>query len=40
MGWWSLETTGEITDNDREHIGKSIKEGFTSGEIVEDGDNV
>jgi len=41
MGSWSLETSKqnsegeevELEDVDKEHIAKSIKEGFTSGEL-------
>lgn len=42
-GWWSLTITNsdddeyiKLSDCDREHIGKSIKEGYTQGEIVQD----
>ena len=37
-GWWTLTTTGvdELNDIDREHIAELIKEGFTSGEILQD----
>ena len=39
-GWWNLELTGnshtELSDYDLEHIAKLIKQGFTSGEVVED----
>jgi hypothetical protein len=34
-GWWELKTTIEINDVDREHIADLIKEGFTSGEIIQ-----
>ena len=38
-GWWELKLEGnnsdELCDCDREHIAGLIKEGFTSGEIVE-----
>ena len=46
MGYWNLEAwkvdnTGdsiELNDTDREHIAELIKEGYTSGEVI-DGDN-
>ena len=41
-GWWNLKITGvdedfneKLTDADREHIAKSIKDGFTSGELIQ-----
>ena len=38
-GWWDLKITGtELNDIDRHHIAKMIEEGFTSGEIVHEGD--
>ena len=37
-GWWDLEVKGvsELNDADREHIAQLIKEGYTSGEIVQE----
>ena len=35
-GWWTLNTTIEINDADREHIAECIKGGFTSGQIVQE----
>jgi len=37
-GWWTLSvTTGcDLSDNDREHIGKMVTQGFTEGEIVKE----
>lgn len=37
-GWWKLETTVEPSEADREHIAELIREGYTSGEIIEDTD--
>lgn len=45
MGWWKLETWKqdsegkdiELNDVDKEHIAECIKEGYTSGGVV-DGD--
>lgn len=35
MGYWKLETTEEVlSEADRNHIAKKIKEGFRAGEIV------
>jgi hypothetical protein len=42
MGWWSLDTVKkdskgndvELNDDDLNHIAELIKEGYTSGEIV------
>lgn len=34
-GWWTLETTIEPDDTTLDHIAASIREGFTSGEIVQ-----
>jgi len=34
-GWWNIDFTVEPDDYDLEHIAELIKEGFTSGEIVE-----
>jgi hypothetical protein len=33
-GWWNLTTTTPPTEDDLVHIAKCIKEGYTSGEIV------
>ena len=39
MGYWELkynrDDENELTDIDKEHIAELIKEGYTSGEIVE-----
>lgn len=39
-GWWTLTLEGntgdELSECDRDHIAKLIKEGFTSGDIVKD----
>jgi len=35
-GWWYLTSTTEPNDTDRIHIAELIKQGFTSGEIVQD----
>ena len=37
-GWWSLIIAGvdELTETDQEHIAELIKQGFTSGEIVQE----
>ena len=35
-GWWELKTTIELTDADKEHIADLIKQGFTSGEIIQE----
>lgn len=38
-GWWSLTTTipsEQLSDCTLEHIAKLIKEGYTSGEIIEE----
>ena len=45
MGWWTLEATKqnskgediELDESDLEHITECIKEGFTSGELVDGG---
>ena len=41
-GWWNLELDGlnhdDLEDWDLEHISKQIKEGYKSGEVVEDGE--
>ena len=34
-GWWTLNTTIEPNDVDLEHIADSIKQGCTSGEIIQ-----
>ena len=36
IGFWDLKVNCELTDADREHIAELIKEGFTSGQIVND----
>ncbi len=38
MGWWSINITKEteLTDCDLEHIAELVKEGFTSGEVLEE----
>lgn len=37
-GWWRLSFEGvrELTDSDREHIGRLVKAGYREGEIVQD----
>ena len=39
-GWWDLELKGnrhdELSEGDRDHIARLIKEGYTGGEVVED----
>ena len=42
-GWWKLSITNcdddehmELSDRDKEHIGKCIIEGYTEGGIVKD----
>lgn len=40
-GWWELTLSPndlELSEVDQEHIGELIKEGYTSGEVVEDED--
>lgn len=39
-GWWELKITTPLNDIDREHIAKLITEGFTSGEILHEEDDV
>lgn len=40
QGWWTLDlgdlSRDDLSDTDWEHIGKLVKEGFTSGEITKD----
>jgi len=37
MAWWKLETTKkELTEEDKEHIAKLIKQGFIEGELNEE----
>ena len=37
-GWWDLTFVGvdELNESDREHIAEMIKEGYTSGEIIQE----
>lgn len=35
-GWWNLETTIDLTDEDREHIARLIVEGYTEGQVVQE----
>lgn len=35
-GWWTIEYTIEPNDADLEHIANLIKEGFTSGEMIQE----
>ncbi len=37
-GWWTLTWSGvdKLNDSDKDHIGESIKRGFTSGEIIQE----
>jgi len=38
-GWWTLKTTIEINDIDRQHIANLIMEGYKEGELIhEEGD--
>lgn len=41
-GWWTLEVTGvaELNDADLEHIAELIKDGFTSGQVVQEDEEV
>lgn len=34
--WWSLDITGEPNETDLEHIADLVKEGFTSGQLLDD----
>ena len=40
-GYWRLDIDGvnELTDIDREHIARLIIDGFTSGEIIQEGED-
>ena len=38
-GWWTLDTTITPNDIDLEHIAGLIKEGYTSGEIIQEDNN-
>jgi hypothetical protein len=33
-GWWTLDATCDLTDEDREHIAALIRDGFTEGQVV------
>ena len=35
-GSWELKTTGDVNQVDLDHIAEMVKQGYTSGEIVED----
>ena len=35
-GWWKLEVNVELSDLDKEHIAKMIKEGYTGGEVTDE----
>ena len=35
MSYWSLETDVELNEVDLEHIATLVREGYTSGEIVQ-----
>lgn len=35
-GWWTLETTTQLSDVDRDHIARLIVEGYVAGEICEE----
>lgn len=39
-GWWTLKIEGvkEATDDTLEHIAKLIKDGYTSGEVIQEGE--
>lgn len=39
QGWWNLTTTVEPSEADLEHIADMIKDGFTEGQIVADGED-
>lgn len=34
--WWQIEFTGDPTEEDLEHVAGLVKEGFTSGQLIED----
>ena len=35
-GWWNITFTIEPNDCDLEHIAEKIKEGYTSGEMIQE----
>jgi hypothetical protein len=35
--WWEITFTGEPDDTDRERVAGLIREGYTSGQLIEDG---
>lgn len=37
--WWEITFTGEPTEGDFEHVAEMVKEGFTSGQLVNDEDD-
>lgn len=37
-GWWKIEYTIEPDEYDLDHIAELIRQGFTSGEIVQEED--
>lgn len=32
--WWDITFTGDPTDTDREHVADMIRQGFTSGQLI------
>ena len=37
--WWDITFTGDPTDDDLEHVAELIKQGFTSGQLINDEDD-
>ena len=35
-GWWDITFTIEPNDTDLQHIAEQIKQGFTSGQIIQE----
>jgi hypothetical protein len=33
--WWEITFTGDPTEDDLEHVAELIREGFTSGQLIE-----
>ena len=37
--WWQIEFTGEPTETDLEHVADLVKQGFTSGQLLNNEDD-
>ena len=37
--WWEITFTGDPTEGDFEHVSEMVKQGFTSGQLINEPDD-